>query len=89
MARAHWAVNPAGGLVLARPPADGLDLEDLVARAVAMVAERGVTGQAVTPAVLALVEELSGGASVAVNHALIADNATLAAEVAVAYRVAA
>lgn len=85
VARAHWTLNPAGGLVLARPPADGLDLEDLIARAVATVAERGVTGQAVTPAVLALVEELSGGASVAVNRALIADNAALAADVAVAY----
>ncbi len=86
VARAHWALNPAGGIVLARPPADGLDLEDLIARAVATVTERGVTGQAVTPAVLALVEELSGGASVTVNRALIADNAALAAEVAVAYQ---
>lgn len=85
IAQAHWALNPAGGLVLARASADGLDLEDLIARAVATVAERGVTGQAVTPAVLALVEELSGGASVAVNRALIADNAALAAEVAIAY----
>jgi len=35
--------------------------------------------------VLALIEELSDGRSVAVNRALIADNAGLAAEVAVAY----
>jgi len=41
--------------------------------------------QAVTPAVLALVEELSAGRSVEVNQRLIADNAALAAEVAVAY----
>ena len=34
---------------------------------------------------LALIEELSDGRSVAVNRALIADNAGLAAEVAVAY----
>jgi len=38
----------------------------------------------VTPAVLSLVHELSGGRSVAVNRQLIADNAALAAEVAVA-----
>ena len=44
-----------------------------------------MTGQAVTPAVLALVEELSDGRSVAVNRALIADNAGLAAELAVAF----
>jgi pseudouridine-5'-phosphate glycosidase len=44
-----------------------------------------VSGQAVTPAVLSLVHQLSGGASIEVNRALIADNAALAADVAVAY----
>ncbi len=38
-----------------------------------------------TPAVLDLVHELSGGRSIEVNRQLIADNAGLAAEVAVAY----
>jgi pseudouridylate synthase len=45
----------------------------------------GVTGPAVTPAILTRIEELSGGRSVQVNQRLIADNAALAAEVAVAY----
>ena len=85
VARAHWELNPSGGLVLARPPADGLDLTDLISSAVQRVRSEGVTGQAVTPAVLALIDELSGGRSVAVNRALIADNAGLAGEVAVAY----
>ncbi len=85
VARAHWAVSPSGGLVLGRPPSDGLDLTELIGRAVQQVHAEGITGQAVTPAVLALIEELSGGASVAVNRALIADNAGLAGEVAVAY----
>jgi pseudouridylate synthase len=85
VARAHWAVNPTGGLVLARPPSAGLELEDLIESAVREVGDRGVTGQAVTPAVLAHVEELTDGRSVEVNRALIADNAGLAAEVAVAY----
>ena len=44
-----------------------------------------MTGPAVTPAVLSLVHELSGGRSVEVNRLLIADNAGLAAEVAVAH----
>ena len=44
-----------------------------------------VRGQAVTPAVLALVHELSAGRSAEVNRRLIEDNAGLAAEVAVAY----
>jgi pseudouridine-5'-phosphate glycosidase len=85
IAATHWQLVPSGGLILARPPTDGLDLEALVAAAVEQVRRSGVTGQAVTPAVLAAVEELSGGRSVEVNRRLIADNAELAATVAVAY----
>ena len=85
VAAAHWQLNPGCGLVLARPPADGLEIEPLIAEAVERVSRAGVTGQAVTPAVLAAVEELSGGQSVAVNRRLIADNAALAGQVAVAY----
>jgi len=85
IAAAHWNLVPTGGLILARPPAGGLDLEALVTEAVERVRRAGVTGQAVTPAVLAAVEELSDGRSVAVNRRLIADNAELAARVAVAY----
>jgi pseudouridine-5'-phosphate glycosidase len=85
IAAAHWQLVGRSGLLLARPPADGLDLEALVSEAVAQVASQGVTGQAVTPAILTMVEELSGGRSVEVNQRLIADNATLAARVAVAH----
>jgi pseudouridine-5'-phosphate glycosidase len=84
IALVHWQLSPSAGLLLARPPAGGLDLEPVVAEATARVRREGVTGQAVTPAVLALVEELSGGRSVEINQRLIADNAALAAEVAVA-----
>jgi pseudouridylate synthase len=85
IAATHWQLVPSGGLILARPPADGLDLEALVTQAVDQVRQAGVTGQQVTPAALAAVEELSGGRSVEVNKRLIADNAELAARVAVAY----
>jgi pseudouridylate synthase len=85
LAAAHWQLNPSGGLLLGRPPADSLDIEALVSDAVDRVQQAGVSGQAVTPAVLAMVEELSGGRSVAVNQALIADNAALAADLALAY----
>jgi pseudouridine-5'-phosphate glycosidase len=86
VAEMHWRLTGAAGLLLARPPADGLDIEALVTEAVKQVNRAGVIGQAVTPAVLAAVEELSGGRSVDVNRRLIADNAALAAQVAVAYR---
>ncbi len=85
IAAAHWALAGRGGLLLARPPAGGLDIEALIAEAVGDVAGLGVTGQAVTPAILTRIEELSGGRSVQVNQQLIADNAGLAAEVAVAW----
>jgi pseudouridylate synthase len=85
VAETHWQLVPSGGLLLARPPEGGLDLEVLVTEAVERVRRAGVTGQAVTPAVLAAVEELSDGRSVEVNRRLIADNAELAARVAVAY----
>ena len=83
IALAQWQLSPSSGLVLARPPADGLDIEPLISEAVRRVRSQGVTGQAVTPAALALVEELTDGRSVEVNRRLIADNAALAAQVAV------
>ncbi len=85
VAAAHWQLNGPAGLLLAQAPAVGLDIEPILAEAVDRVRATGVSGQTVTPAVLALVEELSAGRSVEVNQRLIADNAALAAEVAIAY----
>ena len=85
IAHTQWQLDGSSGLLLARPPASSLDIEPIVAEAVQRVQRQGVTGQAVTPAVLTLVEELSDGRNVEVNQRLIADNAALAAEVAVAY----
>lgn len=85
VAATHWQLTGATGLLLARSPADGLDIDALVTEAVEQVSSAGVTGQAVTPAVLAAVEELSHGRSVEVNRRLIADNAALAGAVAAAF----
>jgi pseudouridylate synthase len=85
IAAAHWQLGQDSGLLLARPPADDLDIDALITDAVERVRRQGITGQAVTPAILTTVEELSGGRSVEVNRRLIADNAALAAQVAVAY----
>jgi pseudouridine-5'-phosphate glycosidase len=85
IAVAHWQLAGPSGLLLARPPDPGLDIEPIIAEAVRRVHDQGVSGQSVTPSVLSLVHHLSGGASIEVNRALIADNAALAAEVAVAY----
>jgi pseudouridylate synthase len=85
IAALHWRIAGSSGLLLARPPDPALDAEPVIAEAVEHVRRRGVTGQGVTPAVLALVHEWTRGRSVAVNRQLIADNAALAAEVALAH----
>lgn len=85
IAAAHWALERDGGLVLARPADPALeDIGPLIDKALAEAEARGVTGQAVTPFVLALLHEQSGGETLEVNRRLAADNAALAAEVAAA-----
>jgi pseudouridylate synthase len=85
VAAAHWQLAGPSGLLLGRPPDPELDIEPVLAEAVSRVRAQGVAGQAVTPAVLSLVHELTGGRSADVNRRLIEDNAALAAEVAVAW----
>jgi pseudouridine-5'-phosphate glycosidase len=86
IAQAHWRLGRRSALVLARPPAESLDdVEPLIERALAEARERGVSGQALTPYVLGRLHEESGGDTLRVNAQLIADNAALAGEVAVAY----
>jgi len=88
IAQAHWQLGRAG-LLLARPPEETLDdLEPLIERAIAAAEEQGVGGQAVTPFVLGRLHEESGGRTIAANRQLVAANAKLAAEVAVAFSAA-
>jgi pseudouridine-5'-phosphate glycosidase len=85
VARAHWELG-GGGILLARPPDDSLDdVEPLIERALARAAEEGMTGQQVTPYVLSFLHRESGGRTLKANRDLVAANASLAAEVAVAY----
>ena len=86
IAQAHWTLGRHSALVLARPPDESLDdVEPLIERALAEAREQGVSGQALTPFVLAYLHEASGGRTLAANRELVAANAGLAAEVAVAY----
>ena len=83
VARAHWDLD-GGGIKLARPPDESLDdVEPVIDEAIAEAARRGVSGQAVTPFVLARLHERSGGRTLAANRDLIVANAALAGEVAV------
>jgi pseudouridine-5'-phosphate glycosidase len=84
IADAHWRLGGAGILV-ARPPSESLEVEELISEGLALATERGASGQQVTPFVLAFLHERSGGRTLEVNRELIVDNARLAAEVAVAF----
>ena len=84
LARAHWAIGGTGVLV-ARPPTASLDdVEPLIEEAIAAAAAEEVSGQAVTPYVLARLHRKSGGRTLAANKELVAANAELAGLIAVA-----
>jgi pseudouridylate synthase len=84
VAAAHWALG-GNGLLLANPPPESLEVSELIEETVAEAAHQGVSGQSVTPFVLARLHERSGGRTREVNHALAVANARLAGEVAVAF----
>jgi pseudouridine-5'-phosphate glycosidase len=79
---AHWQLG-GGGALLARPPHDSLDdVEPLIEEGLAEAAREGVTGQGVTPFVLAFLHRRSGGRTLRANRELVVANAALAGEVA-------
>ena len=84
VASAHWQLG-GHGLLLAQAPPESIEAEPLIEAAIDAAREEGVSGQAVTPFVLAFLHERSGGRTREVNRKLIAANARLAAEVAVAF----
>lgn len=83
LARTHWELVGCG-VVLARPPDESLDVDDLIEDALAAAEGERVRGKQVTPFVLARLHERSGGRTLTVNRELAAANAQLAAELAVA-----
>jgi pseudouridylate synthase len=85
VARAHWELVGCG-VLLARPPDESLDVDELIEEALAAAEAERVRGQEVTPFVLARLHERSGGRTLAVNRELAAANAQLAAELAMAAR---
>jgi len=86
VAEAHWELG-GGGILLARPPDESLDdIEPLIDEALEEAGRRKVTGPVLTPFVLSFLHERSGGRTLVANRALVAANAGLAAEVAVAWK---
>jgi pseudouridylate synthase len=84
VAAANWQLG-ACGLLLANPPPESIEVAELIEEAVATAAREGVSGQAVTPFVLAYLHEKSGGRTRDVNRKLAVSNARLAGEVSVAF----
>ena len=86
--RARRQLDLSGGEVLAVPPPEALavtlsDLENWTQAALAESQKKGITGKSVTPYLLGRIADLSSGATLAVNTALILNNAEIAGRLAV------
>jgi pseudouridine-5'-phosphate glycosidase len=84
IADAHWRLG-GNTVLVGRPPTESLDVAPLIEEAVSAAERGGISGQAVTPFVLAYLHEHSGGETRRVNRDLIVSNAGLAGEIAAAY----
>jgi len=87
---AKWRLGLAGGISLVNPireqdeiPASEMD--GVIEQAVADMDAAGVHGKEATPFLLGRIVEITGGASLVANIALVNNNARLGAEVASAY----
>jgi pseudouridylate synthase len=88
--KAKWELGLGGGLVVANPipeqyalPREAIDRA--IEQALSDARTQGITGKATTPFLLARVNALTGGESLAGNIQLVLNNARLAAAVAAAY----
>lgn len=90
MMRAKWALGLSGGISIANPvpleaeiPAE--EMAGTIEQALADADAAGVVGKDITPYLLGRIVELTDGASLATNIALVRHNATVGAQLAVAY----
>jgi len=88
--KAKWELGLGGGIVVANPIPEQYALpREVIDRAIEQALSdahaQGITGKATTPFLLARVNALTGGESLAGNIQLVLNNARLAAAVAAAY----
>jgi pseudouridine-5'-phosphate glycosidase len=86
---AHQSLPGAGGMLLVQPPPadvalDAVEVERWIADGVALAAQRGIRGAAVTPFVLGHVAGASDGRALRANIGLIVANARMAGSLAAA-----
>jgi pseudouridine-5'-phosphate glycosidase len=87
---AAWSLGLGSGVVVAHPipVADEIpaaQMAPVIERALAELDERGIHGRDATPFLLGRIVELTGGASLTANIALVRENARVGAEIAVRY----
>ncbi|MEI2778733.1 MAG: pseudouridine-5'-phosphate glycosidase [Tetrasphaera sp.] len=85
-----WDLGLRGGVVIANPvpttqQIPAADMDGVIARALADCDRLGTTGRDVTPYLLGRIVEITGGASLRTNIALVENNARLGAALALAY----
>jgi pseudouridine-5'-phosphate glycosidase len=85
--QAKWELGLQGGVIVANPVPEAYQLdsgvmEQAITAALADAGHAGIKGKAVTPFLLARVEQLTGGQSLAANIELVCNNARLAGEIA-------
>ncbi|SHH98139.1 pseudouridine-5'-phosphate glycosidase [Ferrimonas marina] len=87
--RWKWQSGLHGGVVIANPIPEAhalprAQMDEAIETALAQAQSQGIRGKAITPFLLAKIRELTRGASQQANVALVLNNATLAAQIAVA-----
>lgn len=87
--KTKWEIDARGGVLIANPVPEEHQLdpdlmEKTIAEAVAEAERQGIRGKAISPFLLAKIEQLTGGRSLETNIALVLNNARLGAEIAVA-----
>jgi pseudouridylate synthase len=88
--RTKWNLGIAGGLAVANPiPEDdeipAARISGIIDQAQADMEARGIHGKEATPFLLGRIVEITGGASLTANIALVKNNARLGAEIATEY----
>jgi pseudouridine-5'-phosphate glycosidase len=89
MMQAQQLLGLHHGILVANPvpvpfQMDALEMERAISAALEQADKAGVKGKAITPFLLAAVEQITGGKSLATNIELVCNNAGLAAEIAIA-----
>jgi len=87
--RAKWDLGLAGGVVLSTPVPEAAalpraEIDGITRQALDEARAQGITGKAVTPFLLARIQALTGGRSLATNIALVKHNAEVGARLALA-----